>query len=610
MYTALYRAYRPEVFEELLGQEHITKILRNQIASGTTSHAYLFCGTRGTGKTTTARLLAKGLNCLHEGERPCGKCAFCQAIKDGSFLDVVEIDAASNRGIDDIRQLRDSVNYPPVIGRNKVYIIDEVHMLSTEAFNALLKTLEEPPEYVTFILATTEPRKLPATILSRCLRLDFKRIPETVLIEGMKRICGEIGIEVTEPALRIIAANADGSVRDGLSILDQCISGGDRTVDAEQVLDFLGASGEAVFVELTDLVRKRRTAEAIEYLAQVLADGKDVRQLIRDWISHYRNLMMTKFLRDPQAVINLSVENIDRIREQSSVMELEDINRGILELSKTSDAARWSSQPRILLEVCIVNLCQGAGMLPQGVPARRPEPAVPAKTKKPSEAKKPPKRERAPQEERLPETEELPEAEDAGEAEDTLRSLDALIAAAEGKKESMPEEAPPEYYEDLAEPGPAAGQAGPEGADPLDGAGSLDGPGQKEGPGQAESFAGTDQTENLTGADQQESAGDLLALWDKVFADGEHEKGSIYLIRKGGMLTDMDEYSFTVTVRNDMTRRQTERSRALLEELMEFHTGKRRTMRVVINESPGKEISVEEAAARASDVLGVKVGIE
>ena len=375
----------------------------------------------------------------------------------------------------------------------------------------------------------------------------------------------------------------------GVEIADEVVR---QRVDAEQVLDFLGASGEAVFVELTDLVRKRRTAEAIEYLAQVLADGKDVRQLIRDWISHYRNLMMTKFLRDPQAVINLSVENIDRIREQSSVMELEDINRGILELSKTSDAARWSSQPRILLEVCIVNLCQGAGMLPQGVPARRPEPAVPAKTKKPSEAKKPPKREKAPQEEKPPKTEELPGAEDAGEAEDTLRSLDALIAAAEGKKESMPEEAPPEYYEDLAEPGPAAGQAGPEGAD------LLDGPDQREG------IAAEAQPL------QEEGSGDLLALWDKVFADGEHEKGSIYLIRKGGMLTDMDEYSFTVTVRNDMTRRQTERSRALLEELMEFHTGKRRTMRVVINESPGKEISVEEAAARASDVLGVKVGIE
>ena len=576
MYTALYRAYRPEVFEQLLGQEHIIRILKNQIASGTTSHAYLFCGTRGTGKTTTARLLAKGLNCLSEGERPCGECAACQAIKNGSFLDVVEIDAASNRGIDDIRQLRDSVNYPPAEGRNKVYIIDEVHMLSTEAFNALLKTLEEPPEYVTFILATTEPRKLPATILSRCLRLDFKRIPETVLIDGMRRICGEIDIDVTDSALRIIAANADGSVRDGLSILDQCISGGDRTVDAPQVLDFLGASGEEVFARLTDLVSKRRTAEAIEFLAEVLADGKDVRQLIRDWISYYRNLMMTKFIRDPRTVINLSVENIDRIREQSSVMDLEDINRGIMELSKTADAARWSSQPRILLEVCIVRLCQGGGALPPrgaermvsrppakaGAPAARTQAAETVKPQ--AEAVRPEVKKEKPQADavgpQVPEevsspdreTETSPDPDDAGAS---LDSLDALIAAAKPQAEDESS------------------------AQPL-----------------GEHAAG----ENT----------DLVTLWDEVFADGEHAKGSIYLIRSNSMLTGMDEGTFTVSVNSDMIRRHAERSRRLLEDLMEGRTGKRRIMRIVTDETGGGEISVEEAAARASDVLGIKVGIE
>ncbi|MBQ9060357.1 MAG: DNA polymerase III subunit gamma/tau [Firmicutes bacterium] len=572
MYTALYRAYRPEVFEQLLGQEHIIRILKNQIASGTTSHAYLFCGTRGTGKTTTARLLAKGLNCLSEGERPCGECEACQAIKNGSFLDVVEIDAASNRGIDDIRQLRDSVNYPPASGRNKVYIIDEVHMLSTEAFNALLKTLEEPPEYVTFILATTEPRKLPATILSRCLRLDFKRIPETVLIEGMKRICGEIGIDVTDAALRIIAANADGSVRDGLSILDQCISGGDRTVDAPQVLDFLGASGETVFVELTDLVSKRRTAEAIEYLAEVLADGKDVRQLIRDWISHYRNLMMTKFIRDPRAVINLSVENIDRIREQSSVMELEDINRGIMELSKTADVARWSSQPRILLEVCIVRLCQGGGALPPRGAERqvsRPLPKAGPAAEKPIPPDVTPAEKEsvdaAPAEEVSADA-PGPDPDDAGAS---LDSLDALIAAAGNREEenSVPAQPLQKPAETEARPEPPARRQAPENDD-------------------------------------------LVVLWDEVFTDGEHAKGSIYLIRSNSMLTHMDENTFTVTVRNDMTRKQTERSRSLLEDLMEARTGKHRIMRVVTDESGSGEISVEEAAARASDVLGIEVGIE
>lgn len=363
MYQALYRAYRPETFQEVLGQEHIVRILKNQIETDSTSHAYLFCGTRGTGKTTTARLLAKGLNCLSDEGRPCGTCANCRAIRDGSFMDVIEIDAASNNGVDNIRELRESVNYPPATGRKKVYIIDEVHMLSAGAFNALLKTLEEPPEYVTFILATTEVHKLPATILSRCMRLDFKRVPENTLISGMAGICRKIGIEVTEDALRIIAANADGSVRDGLSILDQCISGGEKSIDSRNVLEFLGASGDEDFLELTELVRKRKTSDAIVFLAGVLSDGKDVRQFMKDWINHFRNLLMVKFMRDPGAVVNMSEENIERIRRQGNVMELEDINRGIIELSRTLNEARWSTQPRILLELSIVKMCLGGGQI-------------------------------------------------------------------------------------------------------------------------------------------------------------------------------------------------------------------------------------------------------
>ena len=615
MYTALYRAYRPEVFEQLLGQEHITRILKNQIASGTTSHAYLFCGTRGTGKTTTARLLAKGLNCTSDGERPCGQCPACQAIRDGNFLDVVEIDAASNRGIDDIRQLRDSVNYPPAVGRHKVYIIDEVHMLSTEAFNALLKTLEEPPEYATFILATTEPRKLPATILSRCLRLDFKRIPENVLISGMKQICEDIGIQVTEPALRIIAANADGSVRDGLSILDQCISGGDKTVDAPDVLDFLGASGEEVFITLTDLITKRKTAEAIEYLDSVLADGKDVRQLIRDWIGHYRNLMMTRFIRDPQAVINLSAENIDRVRQQSSVMELEDITRGIMELSKTADAARWSTQPRILLEVCMVNLCQGGGMLPasggrmqnqvgRGRAPRAAAPAAPVAAPVAAPAAAPAAATasiaEAPAEStdagRAPETISEPssapaksrkkkpaavleEPDDSEESAGTLSALDAMIAAAQKSSGAAPIDAEAEATE-------------PEAAEP-----------------EAAELAEPHEDAAVQEAGQAPEI-DLITLWDQVFADGEHEKGSFYLIRSNGMLTQLDENTFTVTVGSDLHKRQIERNRQLLEELMEARTGRRRVMQVQLGEASGRgEISVEEAAAKASEVLGVNVEI-
>jgi len=361
MYTALYRAFRPETFDGVLGQEHIVKILKNQINTKTTSHAYLFCGTRGTGKTSIARILAKAMNCLaEEGQRPCGTCANCVSIKDGTFLDVIEIDAASNNGVDNIRELRESVKYPPAVGRCKIYIIDEVHMLSTGAFNALLKTLEEPPENVMFILATTEVQKLPATILSRCLRLDFKRVPEKILRRGMRDICGRLGVKISEAALGLIAANADGSVRDALSLLDQCISAGEKSVTREDVIEILGTVGEEVFVEMTDLVKRRQVAEALLLLDRIVADGKDVRQFMKDWISHFRSLLMTKFIRNPEEILNMSSENVERIRRQSEETDLSYINESIIKLSQTLSDARWSTQPRILLELCIVNLalCQ------------------------------------------------------------------------------------------------------------------------------------------------------------------------------------------------------------------------------------------------------------
>ena len=236
MYTALYRTERPETFDEILGQEHIVKILKNQVATGTVGHAYLFAGTRGTGKTSTARILAKAVNCTGEGEVPCGVCPSCRAIKEGSFIDMIEIDAASNNGVDNVRELRESVNYPPAVGKKKVYIIDEAHMLTSQALNALLKTLEEPPENVMFILATTDPQKLLQTILSRCLRLDFRRIPDAKIAEHMKKICDARGVTITQDALRLLASNADGSVRDGLSLLDQCLSGGGNSLDRDTVL--------------------------------------------------------------------------------------------------------------------------------------------------------------------------------------------------------------------------------------------------------------------------------------------------------------------------------------------------------------------------------------
>ena len=361
MYQALYRARRPEVFSEVLGQEHIIKILKHQIAQGSVSHAYLFAGTRGTGKTTMARLLAKALNCTGEGERPCGTCPNCRAIAAGSFMDVIEIDAASNNGVDNIRELRESVKYPPQVGSKKVYIIDEVHMLSTGAFNALLKTLEEPPENVIFILCTTEPQKLPQTILSRCMRLDFKRVPQAVLEEDMRNICSERGVSIDDDALKLLAVNADGSVRDGLSILDQVLASGDEHITREEVLDYLGTVGDEFFIELTDLVSLHKSGEALMLLDKVLREGRDAKQLMKDWNSHCRNLLITKFMRDPDALLNMSSENVEKVKEQSMHIGFDEIEKAILRISKTINEARWSTQPRILMELDIVALSGGKG---------------------------------------------------------------------------------------------------------------------------------------------------------------------------------------------------------------------------------------------------------
>lgn len=356
-HKALYRQWRPNTFEDMVGQHHITRILKNQIKSDQTGHAYLFCGTRGTGKTSTAKIFAKGVNCISESSgRPCGVCENCQSIQNGTFMDVIEIDAASNNGVDNVRELRESVKYPPAKGRYKVYIIDEVHMLSTGAFNALLKTLEEPPSYVIFILATTEPHKLPATILSRCLRLDFRRVPEKELIQRMHEICENMGIDIEDNALMLIAGNADGSVRDALSILDQCVSIDAETITRKDVVEVLGTAGEELFIEMTELVFSKNTSEALLLIEKLSADGKDIRQFIRDWIYHLRNLMMTHYSDQLENVISMSCENIERIKKQGRTIDLAFINNAIMELSNTSLSAKWSTQPRILLELAVVKL--------------------------------------------------------------------------------------------------------------------------------------------------------------------------------------------------------------------------------------------------------------
>jgi DNA polymerase-3 subunit gamma/tau len=367
-YLAIYRRFRPETFDEVLGQEHVVRVLRHQIASGSVGHAYLFCGTRGTGKTTMARLLAKGVNCLAGGdnsdvpqagvERPCGVCEHCRSIKEGTDVDVIEIDAASNNSVEDVRDLRDSVIYPPVSGRRKVYIIDEVHMFSKSAFNALLKTLEEPPEHVLFILCTTEAARLPATILSRCLRFDFKRVPVSQLTSGMEKICSAMGLTLDPDAAALLAMNADGSVRDGLSILEQCVQTGETHITRDLVLEIVGSPGDEVIAKLTHCTYEGNTADALVLVDEIIGGGKDEQRIIEDWIDWLHAALLIKFVGQPERIINRSAENIEQIKAQSEVYDIAYINESIYRLSKLLADSKWSPHRRILLEMAVIEMCE------------------------------------------------------------------------------------------------------------------------------------------------------------------------------------------------------------------------------------------------------------
>lgn len=358
MYKALYRQERPETFQDVIGQEHIIRILENQIKTDKVGHAYLFCGTRGTGKTTIARLLAKGVNCLHENSeaRPCGSCAHCQAISEGTFVDVIEMDAASNRGITDVREIKESVKYPPAVGRKKVYIIDEVHMLTTPAFNALLKTLEEPPENIIFILATTDPEQLPQTILSRCQRMDFKRLSHAMLVEYYSKICESRGIELKKGAADIIATNADGSVRDGLSILEQSLASGEKVITEDIVNLYGGAVSQKFLIDLTNCVLKGDVAGGIVSINSQIEDGKESGQILKDWIRHFRNLMVAKVVDNPSTVINLSSESVGKIVESCKGLPYEKICDGLKILAEADKDSRGSAQPRIFLDLALMKL--------------------------------------------------------------------------------------------------------------------------------------------------------------------------------------------------------------------------------------------------------------
>lgn len=358
MYKALYRQERPETFQDVIGQEHIIRILENQIKTDKVGHAYLFCGTRGTGKTTIARLLAKGVNCLHENAeaRPCGSCAHCQAISEGTFVDVIEMDAASNRGITDVREIKESVKYPPAVGRKKVYIIDEVHMLTTPAFNALLKTLEEPPENIIFILATTDPEQLPQTILSRCQRMDFKRLSHAMLADYFAKICESRGVELRPEAADIIATSADGSVRDGLSLLEQSLASGEKVITEDIVNLYGGAVSQKFLIDLTNCVLKGDVAGGIVSINSQIEDGKESGQILKDWIRHFRNLMVAKVVDNPSTVINLSSESVGKIVESCKGLPYENICDGLKILAEADKDSRSSAQPRIFLDLALMKL--------------------------------------------------------------------------------------------------------------------------------------------------------------------------------------------------------------------------------------------------------------
>ena len=354
-YTALYRKFRPQTFEEMVGQEHITKTLRNQIISNRVGHAYLFNGGRGTGKTTSAKVLARAINCLNpqDGE-PCNECEICKAALNGSLTDIVEMDAASNNSVEDIRSIREEVNFLPTKAKYRVYIIDEVHMLSQGAFNALLKTLEEPPEHVKFILATTEPQKLPATILSRCQRFDFKRISNEDIIKRLEIVCKESNINATKQALNIIASLSEGAMRDALSILERCVQDGENDIDEDKIKELVGIPKIAYIHSITEAIIAYNIDEAMESITKVLDEGKDLNNLLWEIIKYIKDILMVKTGQKLTIYNETDFENLKKLADSVSK---ERAIRLINELSKLENDMKSSTQRLIIFQAGIIRLC-------------------------------------------------------------------------------------------------------------------------------------------------------------------------------------------------------------------------------------------------------------
>ncbi len=354
-YTALYRKFRPMSFEEMVGQEHITKTLKNQIIAGRVGHAYLFNGGRGTGKTSAAKILARAINCPNakEGE-PCNECEICKGAISGSLTDIVEMDAASNNSVEDIRSIREEVNFLPTKAKYRVYIIDEVHMLSTGAFNALLKTLEEPPEHVKFILATTEPQKLPATILSRCQRFDFKRISNEDIIKRLKIVCKESGIEITESALNIVAVLSEGAMRDALSILERCIQDGENNIDEDKIRELVGIPKRAYIYSITKAITEYDIEGVINITNQVLEEGKDLNNLLWETIKYIKDILICK----ANGKLELyNPEEIKQIEEIAKNVTKQKAIKLIYDLSELENQMKFSTQKVVVFQAGIIKLC-------------------------------------------------------------------------------------------------------------------------------------------------------------------------------------------------------------------------------------------------------------